>query len=352
MNGLLSRLKYINSAEVPGMLIRTDRARDIFRRLFLEAHGIEEPVLELNRIVHWKAQMDMIGGGQSILGKKKALFFGGYIYNFSTPPIGAKEIAQAIDNGEKYGADLLVVPTVRDVDECNELEKAHFVRVPCFVESVMEIDGGIYDDIRKRIGGKRYRVMMRKHRVISDEYEIVLYREKDLRGNDELIRLAAELHNENIKKYSYPTNFYNEDVINLLLDTSLSDNLIVGVRYRQSDLYPVQVMIWLYSSECSEVYSLVQGIRHKEVPIKHNLFVAGICDLFRFVESNNVDKIYFGRGNHLDKYYLGANKFYLLNHWLYSEDKDLLAEADAISRRTRDWMELERLPFEILKRGC
>lgn len=332
------------------MLIHTHSVMSLFRELFLDAHSIEKPVIELDRIVHWKAHMRMIGRVESKLSKRKALFFGGYLYNFSTPPIGAEEITQAIEYGRENGAEIVVVPTVRDVDDCGGLEDAHFKRVPCFIESVVEIDGAVFDDVRARIGGKRYREMLRRDRAVSDEYEMSLYKGSELRENDELVQLVADLHNENIKKYSYPTNFYSKSVIKRLSESSLADGVIVGIRSRRSDSYPVQVFIWLFSRERSELYSLVQGIRHEDVPRKHNLYVAAKCDLYRFAESKNVKKIYCGRGNQLEKYRLGANKFYLLNHWIYSEDKDLLAEAETISERTRACMELDNLPFEIIQR--
>lgn len=316
------------------LLIHKESNRRIFKELFLKGHNLAKPIVPLNHIVHWKAHMDMIGCNNSFLGREPTLFFGGYIYNFTTPAIRDKEIQDEIKYGIANGASLYLVPTIRDIDDCSDLIDAGFKKLPCFVESVFEIEGESNKDIKERVGSKRMKEILRLHKKACREYDLKYFTGPEVKNDGALMDLASNLHNENIKKYSYPVNFYNREVIETLANSALSEKLIIGIRYDRKNKLPIQVMIYLVSVDSSEIYYLVQGIDHKLVPKDQNLYVTAVYDAYLFARKSGIKTMYLGRGGHEEKAKLGANKFYLLNHWIRSDTKNIDDETKKLSEKT------------------
>lgn len=315
--------------------------------VFQAGFQIPGKVFTLEQLVHWKVHMGLIGCLDFQVNRMPTSIFGGSIYNFSSPAPSQAAITEALDGMLQEGAKQCFVPTIRSLESCGPLLDAGFRGVSCFIESVCELDGGVDDVLATRVGGKRMREMRRLHRKAAEQYNLVLYSAADIQNDETLVRIAASLHGCNVEKYGLPSNFYNESVLRHLVRSEIQDKIRVGIRYRKSDKQPVQVLVLLLSPGTSELFFPVQGIARDHVAPDHNLYIASMYDVYRIAAQYDLRHVHLGRGNHAAKFHLGANKFYLLKHWIYSPDADVHRELAEIERRTTALLDVQGLPFHV-----
>jgi len=322
--------------------------RPAFRELFMTGYNLDKPVALLESIVHWQAQMQYIQRTDTSLGRYQTFLFGGYFYNFTTPALSPLEIQTAISEATQYNAAQVLVPTIRDTDDCSGLVDAGFQKIPCFIDVAFDLENGVDADLENRVGNKRMREIRRIHRKANKEYELKIYEGKD-QLTDEVLQLASELHNYNALKYKHPVNFYNLTVLKELRNTALARNTLIAFWCNRITGKPAQVNVCFVSAEHGEIYYLVQGINQAEVSEGQNLYVASIYAMYLLASERKIGRVYLGRGSHEAKAKLGANRFYLLNHWIKSDDTLMKNEIDTIARLSMTALSLENTTLKILK---
>jgi hypothetical protein len=301
-----------------------------FERLFLAGYGLTRPVLPLERLIHWQAHMEVLAGlaghRPGRLGTVPCLVAGGYFYNFSNPAPEAEALAGIRDRARAEGVGLIVVPTVWDDDADEPLARDGYVPVPWFVESAFELKGDLEDELRRGVGPARFRELRRLWRKANREYGLRWMSAEDMEREPAWIAELARLHDLNMRQHGFSINLYSEAVIRALLDSPLRCRVAAGFRVGPADGRAVQCMLTMRYPESGELYYLVQGIDHDRVPLGHNLYVAGVYDLFAYAEAHSYRSVWIGRGAHDTKRRLGANRFLLQNNWFRTGDAALREE--------------------------
>src|SRR5262249_47275682 len=111
--------------------------------------------------------------------------------------------------------------------------------------------------------------------------------------------------------------------------------LLIGIRRDRESGEPVQASISLVDRDRAQMYLLVQGIRRDAVRKGHNLDIADTYALLRRAEALGIREVNFGRGMPAYKRSLSANRFHLLNNWLWTAASETRAEIAALAERMR-----------------
>jgi len=313
--------------------------------LFLKGYHVPTPAIVLNRIVHWQAQVDLLTArsdfNPNLLGESLVWVFGGYFYNFSTPSLAEDEISQGLKEGRKHGATTFLVPAIRDSEAVDSLLGAGFTPLPCFVESVFELETSVEGDFRKRVSRHRFAEIRRLGRNAHRAYDLRFYKAPELEENPALLTETSRLHELNVRQHNLHVNFYNRDVLEAIMSSTLRDNLLVGLRYDKSTGVAVQAMIILVCEDTGELYFSAQGIDHDEVDRRHNLYTTAAYDLYKYGEAHGLRTFYLGRGSEEEKQRLGANRYHLLNHWMKSDEKGFDGEVKKLADATLEALALD-----------
>lgn len=301
------------------------------KELFLRTHQLKQSTTELARITHWAGHLSALGlptDSRLSLNGLPTHIFGGYFYNFSTEVPQASAIDLALKEGKAEGAAQWLVPTIRSGQGGEALRERGFVPVPCFVESALQLKGSVEETLREAISSKRVRELNRMGRKVANRFTMSFYRGDELKSKPEIVTTAAALHALNTEKYTSATNFYPREALQFLVDSPLGPELVIGIRTDRENGQAVQVVLCFQRGE--ELYYLAQGIDHERVLKEFDLYTASYLDLYAFAEQCNVTKIFFGRGKHPQKARLGANRFFLLEHWVKPADSRGHEELDRI----------------------
>ncbi|MBE9035177.1 hypothetical protein, partial [aff. Roholtiella sp. LEGE 12411] len=155
-----------------GPLVETPEARNIFQKLFLELYSIQEPIIQLNHIMHWVRRF---GVETPNLDNSPTLVLEGFFYNTSTPVPTASKITEYLEMGHQKGVHQFIIPTVRNNADTKVIESHGFQKIPWFIEAIYEINNGVDEDLRSQLGGKRLREILRLIRMAERDYELEFY---------------------------------------------------------------------------------------------------------------------------------------------------------------------------------
>jgi hypothetical protein len=189
----------------------------------------------------------------------------------------------------------------------------------------LEISGSVDDTLRASLGSRRFLDLQRITRKAETFAKVAFYTKDELAQNPEMIAIAGQLHAENAKKYGHPFNMYDAAALQRILDSPLGEHLVIGLVADTATAKIVQVILALVDKARGHVFYLAQGAVHEEIPSNINLYTASYLWIYRYAESIGAKTIFLSRGMHEAKRRMGANKWILLNNWLYSENPETLA---------------------------
>lgn len=325
------------------------------RRLFLRCMGLTEPVLELDRLPHWKAHMDFLHehgiSGGTPLGQASTRLFGGFFYSPTTPAPTRSVIEAEQQAAARDGSAQCLVPAVGASEDTAALVEAGFQPLPFTVASVFEIEAGIETDLRRRLGPHRFREVLRAVRRAAEQYDLLYAGAAELEENGYLLATAIQLHAQNVKQYELPSNLFHKGVWADLLAGPWRHYLRVAFHVDRRSRVPVQAMFLLLSAATGDLYLLAQGIDHGQVPRSQNLYTAAVYRHLCYAEGQGIRRIHLGRGMHDVKSRLGANRFTLLNHWMRSSLPGWHPEVERLGQLTLSAMGLNAFPFPVVGAG-
>ena len=324
-------------------LLELPENRAVFRRLFNIAYGTSEPILPLERIMHWQTVKEKLPVQTPELDKTQTLVFGGFFYNFSTPRLTEAEIATGLELGREKNISQFLIPTVRDDIDDSLLLKKGFKKIPWFVESIFDIESGVDTDLRKRVGAKRSRELIRLAEESAQNYSYEWLDAKSLQTIPGLIPQIAELHRQNIEKYRHTVNLYPAEVLAAILQSPLSSHLTILCRRENRSQALVQVAICMKDDQRKQLYVLVQGKDYSHDSAGLNLYNSLFYEFYRYAAQFGLKTVYLGRGNHDLKKRLGANRFRVLNNWILTEDQTVLRQLDQVVAAARDSLRLAEI---------
>jgi hypothetical protein len=141
-----------------------------------------------------------------------------------------------------------------------------------------------------------------------------------------LVETVARLHLCNVRKYGHAANFYCASLLRQLLASAIGDHVLACSRHEADTGSAVQASLSLFDRSSSQLYWLMVGIDHDQVPSDVNLFIADYYGVVGFAEQNGIRTINLGRGNPLQKHRLGANRFHVVQNWLRTSSPRAVAE--------------------------
>jgi hypothetical protein len=315
-------------------LVEAPWALTVFRELFMQLYAVREPVLPLERIMHWPAA-PAVDSPQAHIDEAVTAVFGGFFYNTSSPPPRAAEIEICITRARAAGAHQFLVPTVRDTADAGTLAQHGFIPIPAFIECVYDMDSDVDNDLREHVGRRRHKQIVRLAERARQFYDLAIYSAAGLHDSPQILGTAAALHDCNRRKYGHRLNLYSEPILQRLLGSPLGDHLLICLRTDRVSGVPVQASISLMDRGSSQLYMLVHGIRHEAVRPGMNLDIADIYDLYKLAEREGIAEINLGRGMPEYKRSLGATRFVVLSNWLRTESAAADPQLAALSEAGR-----------------
>ena len=295
-----------------GPIVETLGALASFQELFLRLYGLREPVIELRQVMHWAASSPLAASAPGPVDRARTAIVGGAFYNTSTP---VPEDA-VVDGWLERDAEQWLVPTVRETADTAGLAARGFLAVPAFVESIVELEDGLERDLRARVGRRRHREIVRLTERAQQRYEVERADARRLRAAPSLLRLAAELHDCNRRKYGHRLNLYAEPLLRRLLDSPVGEHLVIAIRRDRRTGEPVQASFSLVDRDRGQLYLLAHGIRREVVARGMNLDIADTSEWYAFAAHEGIAEVNLGRGVPDYKRRLGATRFHVLSHWI------------------------------------
>ncbi len=308
------------------LMIHNPAALQVFRKMFLCAYGLSEPVLPLGRIIYWESQMERLrqrfGRAPTGPGQWKVLLAGGYFFNFSSPVPPASALHPALSAAAHAGVERVLVPAVIDAPDAAAIAVG-FHGVPCFTEAWVEFgERSVDEHLRAQLGGRRYRDLLRVTRKAHDAYDWQLYDGAALRSAPEVCARIADLHALNLQQHGLCLNFFTVPVLDTMLSSMLAPSVRAIVRHDRRTGQPVQMILTWVDAMGGDVYVLAHGIDHDRVPRDQNLYRAMFVELMRRGQDEGAGRVFLGRGSPAEKRRIGANRFRLLYHWMHGPDPD------------------------------
>lgn len=301
-------------------LLEERRSRRAFKRLFLEAYGKQDPILQLREIVHWAAVKTSFDVEELEIDHLPTFVFGGYFYNTSTPSPDHRELSEALVEGRALGAAQYLIPTLRSELEQSLLREFDFFPVPWFVESIFELERGDLDEtLSDRIGAKALRALLRVVCRAREQYEFSWHDAATLQLNPSLLRESSSLLQMSGSKYCHSIDLYSERTLSELVRSPLGTNLLIGLRRDKHSRKAVQTVICLLDRARSHFHALMCGRDYSVSSTGQNLYDSMYYEMYQLCESLGVQSVYLGRGNPALKRRLGCNRTRILWNWLKSE---------------------------------
>jgi hypothetical protein len=313
--------------------VENAEARHVFATLFRELYGISDSVLPLGRVLHWADTVLRFGLQGQMIDQVPTYVFGGCFYNTSSPAPTAAEIGEALATGADKGAEQYLVPTVRNGADTAALRAHGFRRIPWVVESIFELERGLDADLERRVRRHRFRSIEKVTMHAEERYPARFYESADIQASPALLDTAAELHAHNMAKYQHPLNLYSASLLRRLWMSSLGECLLLCIRSDARTGEAVQASISLIDRRRRQLYHLVHGIHREKVAPGHNLFIATVYQVFAYAESQGITSVNLGRGAPQQKLALGANRFILLNNWIWNPSPTAESEIVALAAR-------------------
>jgi hypothetical protein len=327
------------------LIIHTDTALDIFRKMFLHAYRLERPIVQLGDVIYWEAQMQMLrerfGSAAAAPGAYRMLIAVGAFYNFSSPVPDGALLAQACRDAADAGVEHVLIPTVaREPDE--SAVAAGFRGVPCFVESWTDPGTlGVEEHLIQELGRRRYRDLRRLARKAGACFDWQVLDAAAVMENPGICRQISELHAMNLQQHGLSLNFYDTPILEMLLSSPLAPLVRIVLRHDRQTGRLVQMILTLEDRDEGDVFVMAQGIDHDHVPREQNLYRSLSFELMTRGAHDGVRRIFFGRGSPAAKRRLGANRFRLLYHWIYGPDPEnaLQSVADRTAQLVHEQLE-------------
>lgn len=303
--------------------------------LFEELYGIPHPVLPLGRVLHWADSIRHIGLEGTILDDAPTLVFGGYFYNTSTPVPSAAEVAAAFAAGETMGAQQYLIPSIRNTADTTGLSRRGFQCIPWVVESILEVEQGLDDDLERRVRRRRFKYIKKVTAMAEAGYPAQFYDSHDIQADPTLLETAAALHSHNVVKYHHALNFYSAPLLRRLWMSPIGEHLLLCLRFDATTGVTVQASISLIDRRRKQMYQLVHGVDREKVSPAHNLFVDTTYEEMAYADRIGIRTISLGRGAPDEKRRLGANRFVLLNNWILNPSPAARLEVAMVAGRCR-----------------
>jgi len=266
----------------------------LFRSVFLKSFALEEPLIELYKIPHWvrdKAAQSMLPTEINLC---KAYITEGFFYQFYSKVPSLTEIENHITQAQTLGAQVLVIPNIRDCEDVNVLKDKEFIRVPGPTEAIVNMEENIDQMISTRTSGFNLREIRRYKRLADRDYELSYYKSQELPKN--LIKVIAELHELLIKKHDLPHNIYNERAIEEMISNDPDNSILFILRHEKNTACPVQAMILIQAGP-HELHYQTQAINRNIVPFSQNLYKASFYELFFYARDKSFKIVNLGRGD-------------------------------------------------------
>lgn len=329
------------TAAIEQSLLAAPGTRAALRAAFLQLYGVEQPLLPPSRVMHWAATVKRLGVDVPTLDGAPTWFFGGHFYGSSSPAPTADELAEGRAAGVAHGAGAFMIPGVRRGAHDALLVESGFAPIPWFLECVYERRDSYDADLRAEIGSHWYRGVIACVRKAEAFYDIAFYTAEDARRDPTILDTVAALHACNVVKYGHPLNFYSRELLEAMMRSELGDKLLLCIRRDRETGEPVQTYISLLDRARSEMYLLVQGIDPDKVRKGQNLYVDHAYRLLRYAEEAGVRMVNFARGAQDQKRRLGANRFFVLQHWIHHAGADVGGELARLAQATRGALGLD-----------
>ncbi|MEH2079517.1 MAG: hypothetical protein V7K89_05740 [Nostoc sp.] len=326
-------------------LVETPEARNIFQKLFLELYSIQEPIIQLNHIMHWVRRF---GIETPNLDNTPTLVLEGFFYNTSTPVPTASKITEYLEMGYQKDVHQFIIPTVRNNADTKVIESHGFQKIPWFIEATYEIHNGVDEDLRSQLGGKRLREILRLVRMAERDYELEFYTINEILVDPSILQTTAHLHACNVNKYNHALNFYSYSILKHISESLLGENLLICIRKDKETQQSIQTSISFIDQSRSQMYQLVQGIDQENIRKGHNLYLVDTYHLYKFAENLGIREINLGRGGQHEKLKIGANRFSLLNNWVANVKLDISEEVSLLIKRSMEVLGLKEHETTII----
>ena len=255
----------------------------------------------------------------------------GAFYNTWTPAPSRPALEQSLREAQEQRCAAVLVPTVRS--EATAFADERLVRIPAYVESAIEFGNDLAESLRSSIGSRRYLDFRRLARRTESSCDVRFVRATD--AAPEFLDDVARLHGLNARKYGHPIDFYDRDVLDWLRQGPLSTSLHLALVTRRSDNRPVQAMIVIDDAATKSVAFLVQGHEESDELRPLHLYSYAYWSMYEWAAARGRERVFLARGKHEDKARLGANRFWISENWIFSEDPHVLRRARALADRGR-----------------
>ncbi|MFI6367617.1 GNAT family N-acetyltransferase [Nocardia sp. NPDC050630] len=281
-------------------------------------------VVPLGEILHWRAVVEALGIESTA---DATLLTGGYFYRPHTSAPSESELDAARHEAAAGGARWLLYPVVRDDDAGQVLARHDFVDLPWFIEAEFVAADDIDHDLRKLLGGTRFRELRRLVRRADEQFEWDVVTGSAI--DEDILMAFDRLHRMNLAKYGHTRNHFALPILRNLAKSSLGERMCVFL-HRRRDGTPVQAVLALHHPESNTVEALVQGIDHAALPAAQNLYATALYRIYHWGSAHGVNRFNLGRGAQLTKLKLGANRFHVVSNHIGSVAGTPTREFDAV----------------------
>jgi hypothetical protein len=280
----------------------------IFEQALLLSINKNEAIVRPSDIPQWQANDNVI--------EEETFVQHGFFINFYTPAPTFEEMTSILEKFvEHTAASQCVIPCIRETGETTALLRQWgFLPGGEGVESLFTITLGVDQDLRERVGSKRYRDIIRMAKRANEIYSFEIMDTALI--DDEMLARFQYLSTRHCQRHGTAINIYNQYVQDLMRQAK-NTNFKWFIR-RDSQGKIMQFGNLAICSVNREIYYLNQAIDHDMVSSNINLYVSSFYEVFLFAENNNYKEIHLGRGGVDNKLKVGATKQFLQHHWVIS----------------------------------
>ncbi|MEV7727327.1 aminotransferase class I/II-fold pyridoxal phosphate-dependent enzyme [Streptomyces sp. NPDC087917] len=306
---------------------------DALERVLCAALGSDAPVCSL-------ADLDHLSGAFAALDRevveRPTLIGGGALYNPTTPAPGHDFLDKLLRRAHALGAEQVLVPHVRRVDDTRALRAAGFVPVPAGEECAVRLTGDVDEALRTRIGAGRLRDLRRRHLALAREVTWERIPLSELGGRPWAREAFVELHLHDAARHGDSHHPYGAAALDALAGGPWRERAEMLVRRHRGVV--VQAGLLMGSHNGRGVHYLTQAIRHDHPLAARNLYVATVYALYRDARRAGLDWVHLGRGGAEAKRRLGADLVHPLDHWLHAPGLALPATGRAQEPRLPEFV--------------
>lgn len=309
------------------MIFDLGDVRADLRDLLLQKLNAPTPAIAMTQIPQWGGMCKQLCAKDN-LGDLRVWIAEGAFYNTWTPAPSVARLEETLAVAKRNDCAAVLVPTVRQ--SSSSLEDERLVRIPAYVESAIEFGDDIATSLRETISNRRYADFRRLALRTEKECD-VRFVKASVAGAGYLDEVAR-LHGINAKKYGHPIDFYDRPALERLKNGPLEMSLYVALVTRKSDDHALQTMIVIDDPRSESVAFLVQGHEEGDELRRLQLYSYAYWSVYHWAAQNDRKRVFLARGKHEDKARLGANRFWISENWIFSEDKSVLRRAEELAR--------------------